>query len=275
MGSETVAKISNESSISQNASAGTDELEREVPEKIEDVSKEDVLMQDEPQSPEPDFTVAEEKPAPSDSKPDPAPTLELGGDAKMSSADAKPDVGTETGAGSDDQTNAQNGGLQINTATAEDSKSDQKPAEEKAPDTATGDLDSLFNDPISAEDAAAADAFSFDQNNSNEIDFGSFGAGFDSTGADNDNISSLLPGLEDYANTQTNAAADVMDFSSFFNTDDNGQNTGMDQQGSGKQRDTTFDDLMDLANFDGMDGDDNNNNSNNHNADLDFEALFN
>lgn len=43
--------------------------------------------------------------------------------------------------------------------------------------------------------------------------------------------------------------------------------------GGDEARDTTFDDLMDLANFDGNMGDDGNNN--NSTADLDFDALFN
>lgn len=271
---EATAKGLSESIPAQETNEGAGIVETQaLEEKTESLPKEDVPMQDAPQDLVSKSGDAEEKPAPPDGE-STEPVTD-----KQSSEDAKADVAPEADAANaaDEQQSKQPGGtLHIETTTAkEESMSDQKPAEEKAPDTATGDLDSLFNDPASAGDTAASNAFNFDQDNSNELDFGSFGAGFDSTGADNDNISSLLPGLEDYANTQTNGATDVMDFGSFFDTGGDSQNNGMDQQGSGEQRDTTFDDLMDLANFEGLDGDDNNNSGNNHNAELDFEALFN
>ncbi|CZT18732.1 uncharacterized protein RCC_04576 [Ramularia collo-cygni] len=275
--SKAAPKVPSESLTTPKAVASTSNLGEVGLGKAEEIFKEDIAMQDQSHDPAPDFPVIEEKPVPPAAEVDQKPVTKPSPDAKPSPEDVSREAVPRAANGSSKEEGApQHDGLSIETATAEqDSKVDSKSGEEKAPDTATGDMDSLFNDPISAEDAAAANAFDFDQNNSNELDFGSFSAGFDSTGADNDNISSLLPGLEDYANTQQNAAADVMDFSSFFNTGDGGQNTGLDQQASGEQRDTTFDDLMDLANFEGMDGDDSNNNGNNHNADLDFEALFN
>lgn len=223
----------------------------------------DVAMQDAPPSKYPEPIKVDEKPlpdVPTGNSPAVVPS------PKDSKSETAPELCT---AKNEEQPNTSNGALHIETtATEGDIKAEGKQPEEKAPDTATGDLDSLFNDPISAEGASSSNAFSFEQNNSNELDFSSFGAGFDSAGADNDNISSLLPGLEDYANTQTNAGAELEDFSAFFNSGDDGQN----QADNGEQRDTTFDDLMDLANFEPMDGDDNGGNMNH--ADLDFESLF-
>jgi hypothetical protein len=151
----------------------------------------------------------------------------------------------------------------------------EKPTEEKAPTVAKdtnnnpADLDSLFSGTGSGGD----NPFDFgDQNTSGNIDFGDFGAGF-GTG-DNDSISSLLPGLEDYANTQSNNSGAELDLNTFFNTGtDNNQNpapTNNQAPAEQQQRDTTFDDLMDLANFDGAGMDDGNNNT-----DLDFDSLFN
>lgn len=273
-GSEAVVKESSATLTDQKISASTRTPEADALATTEEAPpEEDIFMQDEPQEPAPDFADTEQVPAPAQTKVD---NQETSSDVKSSPKDAKQDPVAEISGAGEVGAASQNGGLSIETATAqEDSKSGQDQGEDRAPDTATGDMDSLFNDPTSADDGAAANAFDFDQNNSGELDFGSFGAGFDSSGADNDNISSLLPGLEDYVNPQTNPADDMMDFNSFFDTGNDGQNSGMDQQGSGEQRDTTFDDLMDLANFEGMEGDDNNNNSNNNNADLDFEALFN
>ncbi|CAK3801418.1 Hypothetical predicted protein [Lecanosticta acicola] len=145
---------------------------------------------------------------------------------------------------------------------------DNKPIEdEKAPDTAN-DLDSLFNDPMSGGGADANADFSFHQDTGNDMDFGSFGA-------DNDNISSLLPGLEDYANNQPSNNTNEVDLDQLFGLGDSNQGA-IDSQGAGEQHDTTFDDLMDLAGFD-VDGDANNGNNNNtSNTDFaDFDSLFN
>jgi hypothetical protein len=156
---------------------------------------------------------------------------------------------------------------------------------EQPPDTANNDLDSLFNDALSNAGGSKTNNNKNDTTTadfSTDIDFGDFGGNFDGDNGDNDNISSLLPGLEDYANTGSgNGAGAEMDFSEFFNTantgdDGNGDgNGGMDQQGgAGEHRDSTFDDLMDLANFEGMDGDGNGGNGGTGH-DLDFDSLFN
>lgn len=160
-----------------------------------------------------------------------------------------------------------NGLPSIDTSAEQSKPQDQKHTDEEKPPDTVNDLDSLFNDPMSGGAGANAD-FSFDQDGSgNDMDFGSFGG-------DNDNISSLLPGLEDYANTQPNSNANEVDLDQLFGLSDNNQNAGDMQGGTGEQQDTTFDDLMDLANFDtGMDGD-NGNGNNAANNDLDFDSLF-
>ncbi|KJY00107.1 hypothetical protein TI39_contig342g00016 [Zymoseptoria brevis] len=171
--------------------------------------------------------------------------------------------------------------LQLDTTTT---ATDTLDPSDQPPDTATNDLDSLFNDSLSTADATnTATSSGAAPDFSTDIDFGSFGGNFDDgTAGDNDNISSLLPGLEDYANTtgSGNGGGVEMDFSEFFNTTTNtgdgsgGVNGGMDQQRAGEQRDSTFDDLMDLAGFEGMEGDASAGNGGTNN-DLDFDSLFN
>lgn len=171
--------------------------------------------------------------------------------------------------------------LDIDTKSAAQASSEQ-PNEDKAPDTATfsntGDLDSLFNDPASAGgmggDSGDGPDFSTSADLNAEFDFGSFSAGLNADASnDNDNISSLLPGLQDYANE--NAGNDAPDFSSKFATDANAnsnsqtQNTdanGGDQQNDAAQRDTAFDDFLDLT-FD-MSGNENQNGGNDFNFDF-------
>ncbi|KAK4505680.1 hypothetical protein PRZ48_003645 [Zasmidium cellare] len=190
-------------------------------------------------------------------------------------AESKPSVAAHTLPTTDDL-KPTNDGLHLETKPSSDEANtgeDQGTDDDKAPDTAN-DLDSLFNDPMSAGGAGGdGQDFNFNQDASNDIDFGSFGANFDTNGADNDNISSLLPGLEDYANPQSNNNDGAeLDLNELFGV--GSANNGMDSQGAGEQRDSTFEDLMDLANFDGMDtGGSNNGNTNN--ADFDFDSLFN
>ena len=128
------------------------------------------------------------------------------------------------------------------------------------------DLDSLFDETFSVGTGENND-HGLDQGMSSEFDFDSFGANLDANTADNDNISALLPGLQDYANTQPNTGDDV-DLSALLSQV--GDNTGGDpnQPASIIHRDSTFDDLMDLPNFNG-------DNDGNENTDLDFDSLFN
>lgn len=152
-----------------------------------------------------------------------------------------------------------------------DETKDPHESEEKPPDTATfsnaGDLDSLFNDGASVGGAGAGDSGG-EQNTSTgpdtglDFDFATFNAGLEANNTgndnDNDNISALLPGLQDYAN---NSAGGEPDFSALFANDplttggggDASNGTGDGQQ---QQRDTTFDDLMGDLTFT-MDGDGN------------------
>lgn len=231
----------------------------EVPPGTEDIPMPDIEAED-PQDtqPAPSFDeLIAEAPAPDPPMQDTKPSVV---------AHTRPTA--ESSAGMD--TKPPSHDLQIDTKAAAEGKAESKD-EEKVPDTAN-DLDSLFGAPISAEPGESTD-FDFDQNGTTDIDFDSFGANFDANPTDNDDIASLLPGLQDYANTQDNSGADV-DLNALFGTTDS--NNGMDQQGAGEQRDTTFDELLnmtDMADFGGgMEGDGNNNNNNSEA--FDFDSLF-
>lgn len=171
-------------------------------------------------------------------------------DAKVTENDSKPPVSA----------------LQVDTSRdpqkAEDGTKDQAD-DEKPPDTGTfsnnADLESLFNDPGSAGPGEAPD-FGIDSNVSTGFDFETFNANLDNNNnvADNDNISALLPGLQDYANTQPSGSGGEPDFSALFATDAPATGDVLaegsgDGQGSGEQRDSTFDDLMDFADFNAND----------------------
>jgi len=131
-------------------------------------------------------------------------------------------------------------------------------AEDKAPDTGTfsntGDLDSLFNDTASGGgmggDNGEEPDFGTSADLNAEFDMASFTNGLDTNKSnDNENISALLPGLQDYANDTAGAEPD---FSSFFNTEptDQGQNSGAaggEQQNDTLQHDNTFDDIFDMT----------------------------
>ena len=131
---------------------------------------------------------------------------------------------------------------------------DQQPDEEIPPDTGTfsntNDLDSLFGGPVSAGPGEAPTDFNMDSSNIDEFDFISFGNnGDNNNAADNDNISSLLPGLQDYANTQPNSSGEP-DFDALFSTDmPMGGQQGNATTETGDHRDSTFDDLMNFADF--------------------------
>lgn len=125
----------------------------------------------------------------------------------------------------------------------------------------TPDLDYLFGGPVSAEpgDNAAAEFNFGDPTGTNtgadDFDFDAFANSL--AGANGgmpvgeDNIASLLPGLEDYANTAPVQDA-TMDFDDIFNSTLPTYNaTGGDGNNSqaGPPQDTTFDDLLDLPDF--------------------------
>ena len=159
--------------------------------------------------------------------------------------------------------------LQNNTGNAEASQAE----EDVSPDTGTfsntNDLESLFGAPTSAEAGDAPD-FGIDPNSNTQFDFGSFGTNLDNSAGDNDNdnIAALLPGLQDYANTQPSGSGEP-DFDALFSIDLPMSTDG--QQTSDERRDTTFDDLMDFADFNagdfaaGAGG-----NTSNDNQDFDF-----
>lgn len=151
--------------------------------------------------------------------------------------------------------------LELNTKPAEPTSGEQL-AEDKAPDTGTfsntGDLDSLFNDAASGggmggDNGDGAD-FSTSADLNAEFDMASFTNGLDANKSnDSDNVSALLPGLQDYANDTAGAEPD---FSSFFsaepttNPPDQSQNSiapGGEQQNDNMPHDNTFDDIFDMT----------------------------
>jgi hypothetical protein len=150
--------------------------------------------------------------------------------------------------------------LELNTNPAGPPSGEQS-AEDKAPDTGTfsntGDLDSLFNDTASGGgiggDNGEEPDFSTSADLNAEFDMASFTNGLDANKSnDNDNISALLPGLQDYANDTAGAEPD---FSSFFsaepttNPPDQSQNAGTasGEQNDNMQHDNTFDDIFDMT----------------------------
>lgn len=154
--------------------------------------------------------------------------------------------------------------LQIDTTSQTPAVDPDKPEEadqDKPPDTAhtfgtNADLDSLFNDPMSAGAGGSGEEpdFSAEQNVGDDFDFEAFSANLDSNTNDNDNIASLLPGLQDYANTQPEGNSGQADFDALFATDAPvGADVGGDETGNAQgglaHRDSTFDDLMDFGDF--------------------------
>lgn len=157
--------------------------------------------------------------------------------------------------------------LQINTDTkpAQSNTNDQQAEEDVQPDTGTfsnaNDLDSLFGGPTST---GPVDGSTFNMDDGEEFDFDSFNT---NNAGDNDNLSNLLPGLADYANTQS-GGNDETDFDALFSTQMDANN-GND--GSGENRDTTFDDLMNFGDFDtGNFGADGGKSGTNDDGDFDF-----
>ncbi|KAK0279984.1 hypothetical protein LTR35_001033 [Friedmanniomyces endolithicus] len=147
---------------------------------------------------------------------------------------------------------------------------DQAENDEKHPDTAAmsegQDLESLFNDPISASGSgnttttpATGPGTGGDRNDPTDFtggfDFSTFNPGLDhnNNAMDADNsITALLPGLQDYANTQPigTTEAEEPEFNALF-ASDAPMDGEADGQQAGAQRDTTFDDLMNFAEFEG------------------------
>ena len=226
----------------------------------------DIIDITEPDAPQPETTKeAEEQPAASPKK-RPSPSHEDG--SVEEPATKKQAVGDEAPATSEPQTSDTK--LELNTNPTEQTSGEQS-ADDKAPDTATfsntGDLDSLFNDTTSAGGAGGDEPdFSTSADLNAEFDFTSFNDASNSN--DNDNISALLPGLQDYANETTGTEPD---FSSFFTADPSNNLTDQSQNNNTAtgqqlidtaQGDSTFDDIFDMT-FDmggGTDGDQNGNN---------------
>ena len=156
---------------------------------------------------------------------------------------------------------------------------EKKPDEEQPPEAetqsnnGTGDgLDSLFGDAASAGAGEGnAPDFGLGAEGSAPFDFDSFSAGLgveNNGSGDNDSISALLPGLQDYANNEPGGGPAEPDFSALFNTDM--QPAGDGQNGESKkdeqQVDDVFGEIMNFGDFntndftsgDGAGGDDGN-----------------
>lgn len=142
--------------------------------------------------------------------------------------------------------------LQIDTQphAKDDNDESHEADEDRPPDTGTytNDMESLFGGPTSAGPVEAPE-FHMDPTSNTDFDFG-FGDELGDGGADNDNISALLPGLQDYANNGATEGGDT-NFDDLFSTHLPMANIGQvdGQQASTEHRDSTFDDLMDFADF--------------------------
>ena len=170
---------------------------------------------------------------------------------------------------------ADSNNLHIDTHT--EPKEAKEDTDELPPDTGTltNDLDSLFGGPLSAGgtatdggqefnlDSAIADGNA--ENNAtgigdDDFDFSAFDDGnnmdidVNNAAVDNDdNIASLLPGLQDYANSGSQPGGGTGDaaFDALFSSAADLNTGGEDGQGNTQHRDSTFDDLLDFANFNG------------------------
>jgi hypothetical protein len=224
----------------------------------------DIIDITEPDAPQPETTKEAEEPPATSPKKRPSPSHEDGGVEEP--AAKKQAVGDEVPATSEAQ--ASDKKLELNTNPTEQASGEQS-ADDKAPDTATfsntGDLDSLFNDTTSAGGAGGDEPdFSTSADLNAEFDFTSFNDASNSN--DNDNISALLPGLQDYANETTGTEPD---FSSFFTADPSNNNLTDQSQNDNTaigqqlidtaQGDSTFDDIFDMT-FDMGGGNDGNQN---------------
>ena len=263
-GIEIITEATTENDVDEKPVAPANEPEKAVP-------SEDVVMQDsQPDQPlETNQSVAEDSTA----KNEPNDLLKEESIPEKQLAD--PNAQTQPEAADLDQ-NPSDPALQIDTQThPADSKGETtQENEDIEPDTGTfsntNDLESLFGAPTSAEAGDAPD-FGIDPNNNTEFDFGSFGTNLDdhNNSADNDNISALLPGLQDYANTQPSGSGEP-DFGALFSTD---LPMASEDQGDGQQRDglehrdSTFDDLFDLSDFNAGDMGEG---GGNENQDIDF-----
>ena len=217
----------------------------------------DVIDTTEPDAPQPETTKEAEEPPAASPKKRPSPSHEDG--SVEEPAAKKQAVGDEVPATSEPQTSDTK--LELNTDPTEQASGEQS-ADDKAPDTATFSNTGAGGDEPDFSTSADLNA---------EFDFTSFNDASNSN--DNDNISALLPGLQDYANETTGTEPD---FSSFFTADppnnltDQSQNnnTAMGQQLiDTAQGDSTFDDIFDMT-FDMGGGTDGNQNGG---AQFDFD----
>ena len=168
-------------------------------------------------------------------------------EAEKKDTDTAKDTSADQNATDDNQTTSDTT-LQIGTQTQpKPTTTDPKQAEdENPPDTGTfsnpNDLDSLFGPTSAGGGDFNTDPTTNPNPNSMDFDFDSFSAHL---GPDNDNITSLLPGLQDYANNQADSAH-ASDFENLF--DINAVPVDPTRQVQGEN---TFEDLLDFEDFAG------------------------
>lgn len=124
----------------------------------------------------------------------------------------------------------------------------EQPAQNDEPTDPTAfstanDLDSLFGGPSALPGDSTN--YGLDSNDANDFDFDVFANSLDNSAVDADNLSSLLPGLEDYANTQPNGLGDT-DFDAIFAGN---FSQGEDGQQGAQHRNSTFEGLDDILDF--------------------------
>ncbi|QIW94937.1 hypothetical protein AMS68_000455 [Peltaster fructicola] len=137
--------------------------------------------------------------------------------------------------------------------TTQESQHDTKDTDElgKGSDTAVSnnaDMDSLFNDPVSAgglqgdgSGASASFDFANDADASNDFDFGEFAAGLDASAGED---IATIPGLQDFtADSNTTGTAEP-DFSALFSNASASQTVANESQAADE---FNFDDMMDFG----------------------------
>ena len=126
-------------------------------------------------------------------------------------------------------------------------ETEQPPRDDEATDTAAfntaNDLDSLFGGPSALPGDSTN--YGLDSNEPNDFDFDVFANSLGNSAVDTDNLSSLLPGLEDYANTQPNGLGDT-DFDAIFAGN---FSQGEDGQSTAQHGNSTFEGLDDILDF--------------------------
>ena len=169
-------------------------------------------------------------------------------DAEKKDTETAKDTSVDRSA-TDGTQNTSDPALQIDTETQPKPTTTgepNQPEDDNPPDTGTfsnpNDLDSLFGPTSAGGGDFNTDPTTNPNPNSMDFDFDSFSAHL---GPDNDNITSLLPGLQDYANNQADEAH-ASDFENLF--DINSVPVDPTRQVQGEN---SFEELLDFEDFAG------------------------